>query len=80
MEPILGQIQLFPFGFAPEGWEGCVGQILPIRDNEALYAVLGLTYGGDGRNTFGLPDLRNAIPIDGMWYCISMEGMFPRRS
>lgn len=80
MEPILGQIQLFPFGFAPEGWAGCTGQYLPIMDNEALYSVIGLTYGGDGRTNFRLPDLTDAKPVQGMWYCISMDGAYPRRS
>tara|TARA_Y100001933_G_C18632175_1_gene410861 strand:- start:292 stop:534 length:243 start_codon:yes stop_codon:yes gene_type:complete len=80
MEPILGQIQLFPFGFVPVGWSECVGQYLPIMNNEALYSVVGLTYGGDGRTNFRLPDLRGAKPVNGMRYCISMDGQYPQRS
>jgi microcystin-dependent protein len=84
MEPILGQIQLFPFGFAPRGWAPCEGQIIPVSENQALFALLGDTYGGDGRSNFGIPDLRNAVPIvtiyQKMWYCISMDGTFPQRS
>ena len=63
MEPFLGQIQLFGFNFAPRGWAFCNGQLLPISQNSALFSLLGTIYGGDGRTTFGLPDLRgrNAI-------------------
>ena len=58
MEPFLGQIQAFGFNFNPRGWAKCEGQLLPINQNEALFSLLGTTYGGDGRTTFGLPDLR----------------------
>ena len=57
-EPFLGQIQMFGFNFAPRGWSTCNGQILPIAQNTALFALLGTTFGGDGRTTFSLPDLR----------------------
>jgi microcystin-dependent protein len=57
-EPFLGEIRPFSFGFAPKGWAICNGQLLPINQNQALFALLGTTYGGDGRTTFGLPDLR----------------------
>jgi len=63
MEPIIGQIQAFGFNFAPRGWVQCEGQILPISQHTALFAVLGTAYGGDGRTTFGLPDLRGRVPI-----------------
>ncbi|OAB81548.1 phage tail protein [Cochleicola gelatinilyticus] len=59
MEPFLGQIQAFGFNFAPRGWAKCEGQLLPISQNTALFSLLGTTYGGDGRTTFGLPDLRS---------------------
>ncbi|MFD0964495.1 phage tail protein [Pseudofulvibacter geojedonensis] len=58
MEPFLGQIQPFGFNFAPRGWAKCDGQLLPISANSALFSLLGTTFGGDGRTTFGLPDLR----------------------
>ena len=59
MEPFLGQIQPFGFNFAPRGWAQCDGQILPISQNTALFSLLGTTFGGDGRTTFALPDLRS---------------------
>ena len=63
MEPFLGQIQLFGFNFAPRGWAMCNGQLLSISQNTALFSLLGTTYGGDGRTTFGLPDLRGRVPL-----------------
>lgn len=58
MEPFLGQIMPVGFNFAPRGWATCSGQLLPISQNTALFSLLGTTFGGDGRTTFGLPDLR----------------------
>lgn len=63
MEPLLGQIMLFSGNFAPRGWAFCDGQQLDIAENEALFSLLGTTYGGDGRTKFGLPDLRGRVPI-----------------
>ena len=63
MEPFIGQLQLFAFNFAPQGWAKCDGQILQIASNTALFSLLGTQYGGDGRTTFGLPDLRGRAPI-----------------
>ena len=62
-EPFLSQIGIFGFNFAPRGWAQCDGQILPINQNQSLYSLLGTTYGGDGRTSFGLPDLRGRVPI-----------------
>ena len=62
-EGYLGQIIWFAGGFAPKNWELCNGEILPINGNEALFSILGTTYGGDGRTTFALPDLRGRIPL-----------------
>lgn len=59
MEPFIGQIQPFGFNFAPRGWATCDGQLLRIADNQALFSLLGTTFGGDGRVTFALPDLRS---------------------
>ena len=63
MEPFIGQIQAFPYNFAPRGWALCDGQLLAISQNTALFSLIGTTYGGDGRTTFGLPDLRGRVPI-----------------
>ena len=62
-EPFLGEIRLMSFAFAAKGWALCNGQLLPINQNQALFALLGTTYGGDGRVTFALPDLRARTPI-----------------
>lgn len=61
--PFLGQITMYAFNFAPRSWALCDGQILPINQNQALYSLLGTTFGGDGRTTFGLPDLRSRVSI-----------------
>jgi microcystin-dependent protein len=58
----LGEIRLFPYGGIPKGWAACHGQLLPILQNQALYTLLGTVYGGDGRTTFGLPDLQGRTP------------------
>lgn len=63
MNPFLGQIQAFGFNFAPRGWAMCNGQLLPISQNTALFSLLGTTYGGDGRTTFALPDLRGRVSM-----------------
>ena len=62
-DPFLAEIKLFAGTFAPRGWAFCNGQILPISQNTALFSLLGTMYGGDGRSTFALPDLRNRVPI-----------------
>lgn len=62
-EPFLGQIQIFPYNFAPRGWAFCQGQILPIAQNTALFSLLGTTFGGNGQTTFALPDLRSRVPV-----------------
>jgi microcystin-dependent protein len=63
VEPFIGQIQMVGFGFAPQGWATCDGQLLSISQNTALFSLLGTTYGGDGVTTFALPDLRGRAPI-----------------
>jgi len=62
-QPFLGQITLFPYNFAPRGWANCQGQLLPISQNTALFSLLGTMYGGDGRTTFGLPDLQGRAAV-----------------
>ena len=62
-EPFLSEVRIFSFVFAPRGWAQCNGQLLPINQNQALFSLLGTTYGGDGRVNFGLPDFRGRVPI-----------------
>jgi microcystin-dependent protein len=62
-EPFLSEIRIMSFGFPPKGWALCNGQLLPINQNQALFSLLGTTYGGDGRVTFGLPNLQGRTPI-----------------
>jgi microcystin-dependent protein len=62
-EPFLSEIRIFSFGFAPKGWALCDGQLLPINQNQALFSLLGTTYGGDGRVNFALPNLQSRTPI-----------------
>lgn len=62
-EPFLSEIRIVSFNFAPKGWAQCNGQLLPINQNQALFSLLGTTYGGNGQTTFALPDLRGRVPI-----------------
>lgn len=62
-EPFLSEIRIVSFQFAPKGWALCNGQLLPINQNQALFSLLGTTYGGNGQTTFALPNLRGQVPI-----------------
>ncbi|MDF2629720.1 MAG: Tail Collar domain protein [Symbiobacteriaceae bacterium] len=62
-EPFLGEIRMYGFNFAPRNWAACNGQLLPINQNQALFSILGITYGGNGQTTFALPDLRGRTPV-----------------
>lgn len=62
-EPFISQINMFGFSFPPRTWAACDGQIVPIANNQILFALLGTTYGGDGRTTFGLPNLQGRVPV-----------------
>ena len=62
-QPYVGEIRMFAGNFAPAGWMFCEGQLLPISENETLFQLIGTTYGGDGQNTFDLPDLRGRVPV-----------------
>ncbi len=79
MEPFVGAVELFAFDFAPRGWVPCAGQQVPVNVNAALFSVIGTQFGGDGRTTFGLPDLRGKAPIEGLQYCIAIQGIMPPR-
>ena len=62
-EPFVGEIKMFAGNFAPRSWAFCDGQLLSVNQNDALFSLLGTIYGGDGRTTFGLPDLRGRVPV-----------------
>jgi microcystin-dependent protein len=62
-QPFIGEIRLFPWDWSVRGWATCSGQLLPIQQNQALFSLLGTTYGGNGVSTFGLPDLRGRTPL-----------------
>jgi microcystin-dependent protein len=62
-DPFVAEIRIFPFNFAPKGWAFCDGQLLPLSQNTALFSLLGTVYGGDGRSTFALPDLRDSYAM-----------------
>lgn len=74
-EPFVGEVRMFAGNFAPRGWAFCDGQLLAVSQNDALFSLLGTIYGGDGRTTFGLPDLRGRTPI----HAGSGPGLSPRR-
>jgi microcystin-dependent protein len=79
MDNYLGQIELFPYTFAPMGWVLCNGAIINIMQNTALYSLIGIQFGGDGRTTFGLPNMTNMSPTPGMEYYIAVTGIYPNR-
>ncbi|ACY14669.1 phage tail protein [Haliangium ochraceum] len=83
MEPFIAEIKLFGGNFAPRGWAFCEGQTLPISGHEALFSLLGVQYGGDGRTNFQLPNLAPLTEQDGnptpIRYIIALEGVYPSR-
>lgn len=79
VDALLGTIALFPYNFAPSGWMSCEGQTLTINQNQALFALIGNKFGGDGTTNFMLPNLKGAEPIPGMKYYIAIIGIFPTR-
>ena len=79
MDSFIGQIQLFAFNFVPLGWMLCDGKTLPISQYQAVFALLGTTYGGNGQTNFALPNLVGKEPITGSSYCICVNGIFPSR-
>ena len=62
-QPFIGEIRMFGGSFAPAGWVFCAGQLMPISENDALFTLIGTTYGGDGEETFGIPDLQGRVPV-----------------
>jgi microcystin-dependent protein len=79
--PYLGEVMTAAFSFCPTGWAPMNGQLLPINQNQALFALLGTNYGGDGRTTFALPTAKPVITATGaaLTQCIALEGAFPPR-
>jgi len=74
-EPFLAEIRIMSFNFPPKGWAQCTGQLMPINQNQALFSLLGTTYGGDGRVNFALPDCRGRVPIHlGSTYILGQKG------
>ena len=94
LEPFIGEVCQYPFNYAPKGWAFCHGQSMSIQQNQALFSLLGTTFGGDGRSTFNLPDLRpkdsngNVVQVHVgqiyqgkvyMEYSIALQGIYPPR-
>lgn len=80
MVPFLGQIQLFPYTFAPKDWSLCDGKLLSIAQNQALFSLLGTNFGGNGQTNFALPNLLGAESIPNTNYYIALVGVFPSRN
>ena len=81
-EPYLGEIRMFGGDFAPRGWARCHGQLLPISEHAPLFSLIGTTYGGDGVDTFALPDLRHdSTPVGSLpiTFIIALAGVYPPR-
>jgi microcystin-dependent protein len=80
--PFLGEVETFAFNFCPTGWASLNGQLLPINQNQALFALLGTTYGGDGQTTFALPTAKPIFTATGavLLQCIALQGIFPSRN
>ena len=74
-EPFISQVSIFAFNFAPRGWAQCNGQLLPINQNQALFSLLGTTYGGNGTTNFALPNLQGRVPIhNGNGFTLGQQG------
>lgn len=79
MDYMLGEIQLFPYNFTPQYWAECNGQILQVMQNQALFSLIGVKFGGNGSTTFAVPNLSNSSPVVGMKYYIATAGIYPQR-
>jgi len=80
LETFLGAIALFPYDYAPANWAACDGALLSVPQNTPLFALLGTRFGGDGQNTFALPDLRGKAPTPDVAYYIALQGLWPVRT
>jgi len=79
MEYFIGMVMLVPYTYLPDGWVACTGTLLPIADHDALYVLIGTTYGGNGSTNFAVPNLQNICPV-GMMYIICTVGLFPTQA
>jgi microcystin-dependent protein len=79
MDYYIGEIELFPYGFAPMGWLLCDGRQLPIVQYTPLYSLIGVNFGGDGRINFNLPNLTGYSPVNNTDYYIAVYGLYPTR-
>lgn len=79
MEYLLGSIVLFPYNFTPKGFYPCLGQLMSIRQEQALFSLLSNRFGGDGVNSFAVPNLQGAEPLPGLRYFICADGVYPQR-
>lgn len=77
MDYFMGQINLFPYNFVPEGWAPCNGQVLNVSAYEALFSLIGNKFGGDGKTTFALPNLDATAISKDIHYYICIQGMYP---
>jgi microcystin-dependent protein len=80
MEEYIGSIELFPYGWVPYGYALCNGATLAINANQALFSLIGVTYGGNGTSNFMLPNFLGFEPVPNMQYCIAVQGYYPPRS
>ena len=80
--PYIGEVRAFSFSYEPQGWAACDGRLLPISQNQALFSLVGTTYGGDGMSTFALPKIQGLEASDGasLNYFIAIEGLYPPRN
>lgn len=77
-EPFIGELTLYASDRTPRGWLPADGRLISIMENNALFAIIGARFGGDGRSNFALPDMRKESPgIEGLVWCIAVEGVFP---
>jgi len=79
MEPLLGQIQIFPFNWAPRGWALCDGALLPIAANQALFSLLGCSFGGNCETNFALPNYGSISPTGSHYFICINSNNFPQR-
>jgi microcystin-dependent protein len=79
LDVYIGTIRLYPYDYVPYGWMPCDGRSLPINQYTALYSLIGTSYGGDGKFSFNIPNLKDAEPEVGMRYYIACQGLYPPR-
>ncbi len=78
-DAFVGELKLVPYDYCPTGWLEADGRLLPIRNYQVLFTLVGTRFGGDGISSFALPDMRKAVPLPNLRYCIAVMGDYPRR-